>query len=179
MTVILLSSIRQRIWRGYDDPGLPVGMYIGFASLAGDASGGSQRIIFVYKTEGDNVSGRFFNLEQFDLNRAGDAATVSVGLAPQNFDRAGDTPIPEQDYRAQLVENSRSGVTALDYAALPPLPIFLGQLSLTQDDATQLIVNVLNVNNTTLRATIQGYIWEQRSIQAEGGLRRPSDSLYR
>jgi len=35
-----------------------------------------------------------------------------------------------------------------------------------------------NVDGKAVFVRAEGYIWEARSVQAMGGLRRPTDSLY-
>jgi len=178
MSVVGTASVRQRIWRGYDDPGLPTGMWVGHLAQAGDASGGTLRIIFEFKQEADPVSARFFNLEQMTVHQTGTAVNINSALAAQNFDRAGNTQIPAMEWVFELHENSRVSSIAANFRELPQFPIFLGQLSLDSADATLLLVQTGNVDGSTLFATVQGYIWEPRSTQAPGGLRRPVDSLF-
>jgi len=69
-------------------------------------------------------------------------------------------------------------VAAMTEAVYFPLPLFLGGAAPVPALAAQVEVGTNNVNMATLLVTIQGYIWEPRSVQAEGGLRRPIDSLY-
>ncbi len=178
MSVVGFASVRQRIWRGYDDPGLPAGMYVAHLAQAGDASGGTLRIVFEFKKEADPVSARFYNLEQFSAHQTGTAININAALTTQNFDRAGNDQIPAMEWVYELHENSRASVIAANFRELPQFPIFLGQISLDISDATLVIVETGNVDGSTLFATIQGYIWEPRSTQAPGGLRRPADSLF-
>jgi len=59
-----------------------------------------------------------------------------------------------------------------------PLPLFLGSVAPVASLAATIEVGADNIDATSFTVTIQGYIWEPRSIQAPGGLRRPVDSLY-
>jgi len=178
MTITLATGIAQRIWRGYDDPGLPVGMYLALSSVTGDMSGGSMNISFRFRGEGQPISGRFYNVEQLEVNRTG--APIAGNLASVNFsDSVGPTGLINWERRLSLsvlggvlvngLNLGESGIT---------LPLFLGTPEANVDLAGELIVGFANTDGLVLAAGIQGYIWEGRSVMAEGGLRRPVDSLY-
>jgi len=176
VTVLQSAVLRRRPWRGYDDPGLPVGMYVSQASVTGDASGGNMTAVFEFKGEADPVSGWFFNLEQMNVFHSD--ANFKVGfMVAINFESLGDFGLIDRQWRFELEQNAND-VTAMNEQFYPPLPLFLGAVAPVASLAANLLVGVDNVNVTSLNVTIQGYIWEPRSVQAEGGLRRPIDSLY-
>jgi len=176
MTVAVLDSIRNRAWRGYDDPGLPVGMYFAQNSVVGDASGGDMIVIFEFKGEGEAVSGRFYNIEQ--INAFHSVANTKQGhIQADNWETIGPVGLVNRQWLFTLQDN-RNGVAAMTDLMYFPLPLFLGSAAPVASLATQVRVGVDNVDVSSFTVTIQGYIWESRSIQAEGGLRRPVDSLY-
>ncbi len=176
MTVSFLESIHIRPWRGYDDPGLPVGMYFAQGAVTGDASGGDMLILFGFKGEGEPVSGRFFNLEQINIFHSSNL-TKQGHIVANNFETLGPVGLVNRQWRFSLIDN-RNDVSAMNEGLYLPLPLFLGSVAPVASLAADLEVGIDNVDVTSLVATIQGYIWEPRSVQAEGGLRRPVDSLY-
>jgi len=176
VTVSVSDSIRNRPWRGYDDPGLPVGMYFAQNSVVGDASGGDMIVFFDFKGEGEPISGRFFNLEQINIFHS-DVASKPGHIVANNWETIGPVGLVNRQWKFQLVTNV-NGVAAMSDLLYFPLPLFLGSAAPLADLASDLEVGVDNVNVSSLTVTIQGYIWEPRSVQAEGGLRRPVDSLY-
>jgi len=176
MTVSISESIHPRPWRGYDDPGLPVGMYFAQSAVTGDASGGDMIVFFDFKGEGEPVSGRFYNLEQINIFHS-DITQQTGHMVANNFETLGPVGLVNRQWRFLLQDNA-NGVSAVNAAQSERLPLFLGSVAPVASLAATLEVGVDNIDLTSLVVTIQGYIWEPRSIQAEGGLRRPIDSLY-
>jgi len=176
MTVSVVDSISRRPWRGYDDPGLPVGMWIGQNSVTGDASGGNMLVIMEFKGEDEPVSGRFFNLEQFNVFHSNTSTKVGA-LQITNFETTFSVGLVNRLYFFELEFNARS-VSALNDRIHIPLPLFMGSVAPVASLAAQIEFSTPNVDLSSFVVTAQGYIWEARSVQAEGGLRRPVDSLY-
>jgi len=176
MTVSVANAISIRQWRGYDDPGLPVGMYFAQNAVTGDASGGRMLVIFEFKGEGAPVSGRFFNVEQINIFHSDFTARAGF-IQATNFETLGPVGLVNRQWKTQLTGNGNS-VGALTAPQYFPLPVFLGSVAPVASLAAQLEVGTTNIDLTSYVVTIQGYIWEPRSVQAEGGLRRPVDSLY-
>lgn len=176
MTVIFDAHVQQRTWRGYDDPGLPVGMYITQGSVLGDLSGGNQLVIHSFKGEDEAASGRFYNIEQLDAHFTAAVPTIMF-MRALNWEISGPTGLINRQWRALLQDND-NGVAAMMNDAAFPLPLFLGIIAPVDSLAVQLEVGTDNADGQTLFVTIQGYIWEARSVLAEGGLRRPMDALY-
>jgi len=175
VSIEITVPIINRPWRGYDDPGLPAGMWVAQGTIIGDGSGGFTQVSFNFHTALTPLSGRFFNLEQLEVHKNNDAAQL-LGLTLVNFDLA-PIGVPNRVIQLSLSPtDSQTDAAALDNVAVD-LPLFLGR-TITPGLATQLIISGVNVNAVSLNAMGQGYIWEPRSIQAPGGLRRPLDSLY-
>jgi len=176
MTVTALFTIKQRTWRGWDDPGLPVGAYIAAQTVAGDASGGNAVIFFEYALEGAPVSGFFYNVEQITAHTT-DAATSTGSLRATNWESIGPTGLADRQWHLVLATDGATDAQLL-YTDLPKFPIFLGQPQAVPALATSLEFRIPNVLNRVLLATVQGYIWHPRSVQVDGGLRRPIEALY-
>lgn len=175
MTISVSFPIFPRPWQGYDDPGLPIGMWIGQGETLGDASGGNQNVSLIFKGEGELLGARFYNLEQVEAHSTN--LTLAVGsLVLENFDVNGPTGLA--DRRLHLPFGS-DGVTnsALIDGIGPRLPKFLGR-PVVVDVITQIRLQVANVLNETVFFTAQGFIWLPRSLLEDGGLRRPVDSMY-
>ncbi len=176
MTAVANTTIQRRPWRGYDDPGLPVGMYFAQTAVTGDASAGDMITFFFFHEEGDPVSGWFYNLEQINIFHSA-IATKGGHIVLNNFETLGPVGLVNRQYRFRLIDNANN-VSAMNEEVYFPLPMFLGSVAPVPDISASIEVGINNVDLTSLVVTIQGYIWEPRSIFAEGGLRRPFDSLY-
>jgi len=176
MTIIFFAHPQQRPWRGYDDPGLPVGMWIAQGSVTGDGSGGSMTVRMEFKPEGEPVSGRYYSLEQLHVHHPQASADETGRLRLNNMGIIGDTGLVNRDYALNLqVQLTNGAVLRLEDSHA--LHLFLDRATLV-DLVSTIDIGVTNVAAETLIATGEGYIWEPRSVMAEGGLRRPVDGLY-
>lgn len=152
-------------------------MYFAQSAVTGDASGGDMIVFFDFKGEGEPISGRFFNLEQFNVFHS--VVTAKNGhLAANNFETLGPVGLVNRQWRFTLDDNANGFAALSNTIFTMPLPLFIGSVAPVADLAATIEVGINNVDLSSLVVTIQGYIWEPRSIQAEGGLRRPLDSLY-
>jgi len=176
MSVTFNAPVSRRQWRGYDDPGLPVGMWFSQGAVTGDVSGGDMTVITTFHFEGDGISGWFYDLEQMNIFNS-DTTTKGGHIIANNFETLGPVGLVNRQWRFEL-ENNGNDVSALNEGTHVPLPLFLGSVAPVQSLASSLEIGINNIDLSSLIVTIQGYIWEPRSVQAEGGLRRPADSLY-
>jgi len=177
MSVTTSTGVFPRMWRGYDDPGLPVGAWIAHAVSVGNATGGINQCEFLFKAEDTPVTGRFYSLEQADAFLT--AETLQAGfLTLDNFEQLGPFIIATRQWRFEFQTNA-NGVAAIHFnEGFPELPLFLGQTPRIASFDAAMRIGATNVNIVVLSAVVQGFIWEPRSIMAEGGLRRPTDSVY-
>lgn len=176
MTVSVTNVVVPRPWRGYDDPGLPVGMYFAQNAVTGDMTGGDMSVFFVFKAAGSPVSGRFFNIEQINVFHS-DTTAKACHVVATNWESVSPAGLVNRQWKLQLSTNANN-VSAMNDQMYLPLPLFLGQAAPVASLEAQVEVGIDNVTVTSLIVSIQGYIWEPRSVMAEGGLRRPTDSLY-
>lgn len=179
MTIIAAQRIRRLPYRGYDDPRLPVGMWWGSATVVGDASSGTMQVSFEFSAEGDPPTGDIYNLEQISALISDDTARegflTTVGMTPSRglpgFDRSW-----RLRYEDQGVQN---GNTALDFRVGIGKPLFIGTLRGGVDAVGAIRAGLNNLTATdSLSVSMMGYIWEARSVLAEGGPQRPSNSLF-
>jgi len=176
VTVSFRAHVARRSWRGYDDPGLPVGSYITQGAVTGNMSGGNMLVIFEFREEGQAASGRFYNIEQMEVHCTADP-TRNIFMQSTNFDIIGAAGLINRNWAAEL-ENNANGISAMVTIRQFPLPIFLGIAAPVPSLSAQVEVGTPNIDLEAFTATLQGYIWEPRSVLSEGGLRRPLDSLY-
>lgn len=151
-------------------------MYFAQNAVTGDASGGDMIVFFIFKGEGEPVSGRFFNIEQFNAFHS-TTGLKAIHMQANNWESVSPAGLVNRQWRGELEDNA-NGVSCLNQALEFPLPLFLGQAAPLVDLEAQFEVGIDNIDLSSLVISIQGYIWEPRSVQAEGGLRRPTDSLY-
>jgi len=176
MSVGEIVPIVPRLWRGWDTPGYPVGAYIGHVVSVGDLSGGSNIIEFIFKNEQEAANGRFYNLEQVNLFQV-TVLTAIGNMQVINFESLGAFAIGTRIWRYALESDGLISTAVDNYNSLP-LPLFLGQSSTVFANECEVSFTTPNLNLAVFSVTIQGYVWESRAIQAEGGLRRPADALY-
>lgn len=175
MSVIASGRIQQRLWRGYDDPGLPVGSYVGWLQATGDASAGSTFQQIVFEPEAQNLTGRYFSLEfvamQADFPADLEAKLLLLGFSPQV-----EGAFTNRELTLPLITNL-AGDASPTPAGLLSRPVFLGQTTLAVTGSS--VQSILpNLDGTVSVLWVEGYIWEARSNQAPGGVRRPVDALY-
>lgn len=179
MSIEGLTTITQRLWRGWDDPGLPVGAYIGAQDVTGDASGGVEFVTFRFLGEGAPLSGRYYNIEQITTHYA--AAVSGAGsLVALNWDDVGASPLSDRNWAIAYQSDGigAAGLATGGWATGGRMPLFLGQPQSNPLVGTSVFIQIANVLGRVLSATIQGYIWEPRSAMVNGGLRRPVEALY-
>ena len=175
MSVTAEVNIRNRPWRGYDDPSLPSGMYFAWANIAGDVSGGDRIIRVLYETEAAPVTGRHYNIEQLEVFDEIDADAV-VGMFLLGCSQFINNALQNRQYAISLLAHENED-TAIPTSGVLSRPIFLGQ----RDDAAAGMTaqfHAVNSDAKSLFVRVEGYVWEARSVQAPGGLQRPVNSLY-
>ena len=175
MSVQTFESIRIRPWRGYEDPGLPIGMWVAQAVLPGDATGGFQQIQLQFQEADQPLSGLFYNLEQLEI-QVNANTSVPCEFTIIRFDTMGNTALANREYMLELVGTGGSGGSASMRPRDSLKGIFLGRPN-ALTIASHLSIIIDNVDGRTLTGTAQGYFWGPEALQAAGGLRRPVDAL--
>lgn len=175
MSVVAEASVRQRIWRGYDDPGLPMGAWVGWVQGTGDMSAGDNILALILEPEGQPLSGNFYNLEALEITTT-QATNVPASIILNNLSGQVDGAFFNRQWTAQIEFNDRSD-GALALRGMLPRPLFLGQ-SDQPGTPTQILCTTDNSDGDVVVMRCEGYIWGARATQSEGGLRRPADALY-
>lgn len=171
MSVAANARVFTRPYTGYEDPGLPVGAYIGQAVITGDASAGVSQLNFLFQFGQDALNSQIYSLEHFSAE-SNASANEELLFQPINMDRL--TPqavLPPTRWSVPLIADGvGSAVARLE--ALNGLPLWLGS-----PNTALLECGIrFQVINTAMRVhtyMIQGYIWGPRSVIAPGGPRRP------
>lgn len=177
MAVVSEESIRQRIWRGYDDPGLPMGAWFGWVQSTGDLSGGSNVAALVIEPEGQPLTGNFYNLEALEVTTSEDLSVIGqAALTIINLSGEMAGAFFNREWTVELRGNTRLNA-AMPIAALLARPLFLGQSDQAQVP-TQMQLTTANVDGEVVVMRAEGFIWGARATQAPGGLRRPIEALY-
>lgn len=176
MTVLGQSSIIRRIWRGWDNPSLPVATWIGRATVTGDLSGGDAIMQIELWPEAQAGAGHFFNVEQIMVQTDGDNDGV-YSLIAINFSHPIDGALSNLEWSIQMKGNELGNNAMLLGEAMLPRPLFLGQPQLP-DGRAALSLTADNTDAEVYQFQAEGYVWEPRSVQAPGGLQRPPGALY-
>ena len=175
MSVALTDIIRLRPYAGYVDPGLPMGIWAGFIALTGNGTGGTRLMQILFSVGGGRSGGgNLFSLEQIFINDTdNNAKTVDIDCI--NMDRVANT----EPFRNSWVYALGAGVGSRAIRRLESTiatPYFMG----IPNPGTQgsLDVKMANVDLAVARVEAQGYWWSPRSLNVDGGPRRPAMGLY-
>lgn len=161
-----------REFAGFDDPGLPAGYWVALVSVTGDASGGVRTLPVTFNLLGAPLDSRFYSVEQIAIFDAQASAGVHM-FTFAGFDQIGTgtklTTFQTGDLAGPL--NTAALVRDIRPKA------FLGQQG-NIGTATVLTVDVPNADGIVVQAQAEGYFWTARSVNVDGGLRRPLGGLY-
>lgn len=173
MTIILLSTVQQRVWGGGPNARDPIGMWHGGTAQTGDATGGSNVIDFVFQAQGAQaIDPNIYSLEQLSIQKD-DALLENIRVRSVVM---GDLSGVD-GWLVQVGVAGAQGFSAGFGSHMAFLPVFLSD-SLTIGSTTSLEIAANNVDTVNLIVSAQGYIWGSRSRSTPGGPRRPSDGLY-
>ena len=167
-----------RRFNGFSDPRMPIGFWAGQGIVTGTATGGSSFINFILAPAQANRLSLMFSLEQLTCKTSDVTATSAV------LDVAGCDEMstrfsvirPEVAFVLEAVADPSFATIRADM--LPGLRgIWLGE----QIDPTigmSMNVGTPNINLEVFSARAQGYVWNPRSVLADGGPGRPPTGLY-
>lgn len=164
-------------WRGYDNPSLPAGVWLAGGQVTGDATGGFNSAQFLFNLANEEASARQWNLEQFQV-RNGGTAIGDIEEGQMRINNMGQFTIDRalflRTYHFRLPVGQFDSSTPVNVMSQP---IFLGSLNLPGGTAN-IEFAIPNTNGGSISAVAWGYMWEPRSLMAEGGLQRPVGSLF-
>lgn len=176
MAVVTVVNVVNRRFRGYDDPRYPTGIWLGQGITTGDASGGDNTLQLQFGSIGQVRNSQFYNLEQVSIGGSTTVATVAITMG--NFDNVVTASLVST-YSADLRATQDAGIFALTPQSIEGLRgLYIGQQSV-EGTALAIAITVENNDLEVIRATLQGYIWSARSINADGGPQRPPSRLFR
>ncbi len=175
MAVSVEGPIFIRPYRGFDNPALPVAHWMAAEFLLGDLTGGSADFTIFFKPGGQPLSGRLFNLEELlfssSINTEPPVSLQTIGM--DRFNALLGPSTWDQSFQLQQGNFESTQPATLSLA----FPAFLGA-AVSVPTAAALQATVANTNGNFNRLRAMGYIWEARSLLAEGGPQRPATSLY-
>jgi len=173
-----------RPYRGYDDPGLPDGIWWARGALQGDATGGTNILTVEFKAQAAEVQAlnRLFSLEETMAHTTGTDQTIQMEF--ENWDAENFDPLTGQLVGGDLVAAiSLQGVSSggsfaqnLGEETGPGGRRYLGA-PLKNIGSTDILFQTVNGDGEQTHVFLQGYWWEIRAINAPGGPRRPADGL--
>jgi len=176
VSVLTDFRVDVRPYSGFDDPGLPVASWVAQGGVAGDASGGSVFMSFLFQRDDDAQISEMFNLEQISF----DMSTITsreVALQTFNMDSlGGNRALSPQIWRFRTEGVAGPSISALDFES-NLLPIWMGSPTRAEGDSG-VRLTIVNVDLLLYAAVLQGYMWGPRSVLARGGPRRPPGGLF-
>jgi len=176
MSVNVTEQISPRMWAGWQNIAYPIGTYLSQVTSTGDATGGTNTLTFLFKTQNAPSSGRLYNIEQIDAFVTSEVQR-DLSLQIEDFDQFGLFILSTRRYRSLLLSDG-DGSAVIDRGALPRMPLFMGKEGRLASSISRVLLRTANINTVVFQGVIQGYIWEPRSLLADGGLRRPADVVY-
>lgn len=174
MSLITVASVQYRVFSGYADPALPIGLWFCALNAPGDASGGFMTAQMNFNQATAPTSANFFSLEEVAADIT-NLANVGGEMIVSNMDSAGvQTAIKEYDmnFDAGAGRGHMNGESNLQFRRL-----WLGSQH-TPATAVALSWTLVNVNGAALFVTAGGYYWSSRSINTPGGPSRPIQGFY-
>jgi len=177
MAVTANFRVDIRPYSGYSDPSLPIASWVAQGGIAGDASGGTIFMNFLFQRDEDAQISELFNLEQIAFDTSTEAV-VDVQLDTRNMDTlAPNRPLTDQRWMFSTDGVAATGSSALRLDQSLLLPIWLGSPNRVEGESG-LRFQTNNIDLLLLLATLQGYMWGPRSVLANGGPRRPVGGLF-
>lgn len=176
MSVVAAIAVEYRRFNGYEDPALPIGIWIARAEVIGDASAGTSRIQFNFSTAGTPLSAQFYSLEQmYYEGEGGSTRNVildTVGLEIVNLFNM----ITRMHFTYRGAGALGGAIDAKDFASLRGL--YLGVTAAAGITSALRLTNEVNTNLESFSAGAQGYYWSPRSVLVDGGPQRPLTGLF-
>lgn len=167
MTLSAAIRYNRLGWRGYENPAFPIGAWRALALAVGDASAGLVENSVVFRSAGEPASALVFSVEQIAIQTT-DNGDTTLGIQTSGFDL-----LFQQGLQWQNI-----GTVAQVAGGSLRLPWFLGMLDPVAGGGADLTVLSSNTLNAVYTANMMGYIWDQRSQQAPGGIQRPVTSPW-
>jgi len=175
MGVSVVGPIFIRPYRGFDNPAFPVAHWVAGEFVIGDLSGGTSDFTIVFKPGGQPLSGRLFNIEELSISESANAGEFR-SLQSIGMDRFNPLLGPTTWDLAFVLQSGNFEATQPAILA-NAFPAFLGA-AVSVASVAALQYTGTNSNGNIVRLRAMGYIWEARSILAEGGPQRPPTALY-
>jgi len=177
MPITSSIDVTMRRFQGYADPRFPIGQWSRQEVVVGTGDGGDLTLNFVFHQPAAGINPNLYSLERFFAIDTSGSANV-LGLRTINMDEPGG---PDTGLWAVALEMV---VTEGGYQALRPSDLsglagtFLGRTS-NQAATASLTIELDNILGNRLTVGAGGYVWDTRSIMADGGPCRPIPSLYK
>lgn len=167
----------MRRFQGYADPRFPIGQWSRQEVVTGTGDGGDITLNFVFHHPSAGINPNLYSLERFFAVDTSGSAGV-LGLRTINMDEpgAGDTGLWAVALEMLVTEGGYQAVRPSDISGL--VGTFLGRTS-NQAATSSLTVEHDNVLGNILTVGVGGFVWDTRSVMADGGPCRPIPSLYR
>ena len=177
MSVGFSERVDIRPYSGYSDPSLPIGAWVAQAGRAGDATGGTINLDFLFKLDENPQTSELFSLEQMSID-----ITSVLGVHQEgSIETFGmDTLAPNRDLSNQKWHFSLKAFntsTAMELDKSQILPLWLGAPNRIEGDSG-LRLFFVNTNLILYQVILQGYMWGPRAVMAPGGPRRPVGGLF-
>lgn len=174
MAVTADGVVVYRPYQGDPDPAMPDQHWLGQGEGEGDASGGSNSVVFNLKSAAQGLTTELFNIEQISLTILG-TSIRAVEVFSGNFDFLNGLPADAQ-YLGVIttIVTPTQSIGVMDHLKLPA---FLGQPRLA-GSAAFLQFSATNDNNINMLVTVQGYRWAGGALMVAGGPQRPRNGLY-
>lgn len=171
MTAVASIQVVRRPFNGYDDPRLPVGLWVSEQAVIGDATGGFRVVQLVFNPASAPRASLFYSLEQIHISDT-DNNSKNGAITSQNLDGV----IGSQVWRVTIGDGP--ALATIPFQNLPDFPLFLGG-QIVQGTTSSLDFQFANVDGATLNCSAQGYMWSARSRSTPGGPQRPVGGLFR
>lgn len=162
MSVTTTALAIRQPWQGFMRAELPIGSWRSKLELTGDGSGGVRQLTIIFRGAVETRSALAYSMERMSCQDTDNLAKNVQG------ETAGF------DLETQFLARVEQGVTiaALRDGTNEITRHFLGVAERAAASVV-LIIQTPNVTGEVFTVEAEGYIWSQRSINAEGGYQVP------
>lgn len=159
---------------GFDNPALPIGIYVAQGGTGGDATGGIMAIRVVYHPAGPQQHSLMYNIEQLSGHMGGNTGG-GLQLVTENLGMITPSrPLTGTSWGVQFQARGSLATIANDTIKLP---LWLGAPNLL-GGRSSVDFGIVNIDADSINIVVYGYIWGPRSTLAPGGPQRPPGAMF-
>lgn len=184
MAIALSTRFTRHSWAMPPIPGFPSGVWSASADDEGDASGGEITFQHIFRNTSNNLGDtNLYNIEHVMCTSQFSSATAARirinGMDPGTGQPATTRPVDRVYTLPMVLNDSSAGFVISSEARAGTIPIWVGTFDGPDTDLGDVIIAMDNADSLRYIVVMYGYYWAPGAINAEGGIQRPPNGLWR